>query len=145
MACAPCLPGGYCEEGAAAPIPCMASTYSSVTGLSSSEECETCPAGFYCEVGATNPTPCPMGKVGTELGRVAETFCITCNGDTTSLPGTTNCGFCNVNFYPSPQADPTVRPLPTQATNQSIITPCIIVLISQYSWSGDCSRVHPLP
>ena len=126
MACAPCLPGGYCEEGAAAPIPCMASTYSSATGLSSSKECETCPAGFFCEVGATQPTPCPAGKVGTELGRVAETFCITCKGDTTSLPGTTDCNFCNVDFYPSPQADPTVRHASnTQATIRTCITPDI--------------------
>jgi hypothetical protein len=135
--CQPCLPGGYCEEGAVAPIPCMAGTFSSATGLSSYTECETCPAGFYCDVGSTGPTPCPAGKVGTEFGRVAETFCISCKGDTTSLPGkpspslspspitlalyspdpaltltmqgTTNCSFCNVNFYPSPQADPTVR------------------------------------
>ena len=107
-ACGPCLPGTYCEEGAAAPSDCDAGTYSSGTNLSSANDCKSCPAGFYCGTGATKPVPCPEGTVGIEGNRISEAFCIMCPGETTSLSGTTDCDFCNVDFYASAEINQTV-------------------------------------
>ena len=60
-ACFPCTAGGYCPEGAAAPLPCKQGTYSDDAGLSSPTQCTPAAPGFYATTGSTGQTPCSPG------------------------------------------------------------------------------------
>ena len=49
--------------GAAAALPCVAGTFSSVTGLAAPEECSACPLGAACSTGATEAGALAQSKV----------------------------------------------------------------------------------
>jgi hypothetical protein len=89
-----CPKGYYCPLGSAAPTPCPAGTYNSLTGKVSSTDCLTCPegsgctthamtavgpkctAGFYCPAGSTTTTAkiCPAGN-SCPTGSILPTAC----------------------------------------------------------------------
>jgi hypothetical protein len=66
-----CPAGSFCPEGTESAIPCPQGTYSSSTGLASSDDCTPCPAGYYCPTeGLTEATLvcspgyyCPVGSI----------------------------------------------------------------------------------
>ena len=70
-ACFPCTAGGYCPEGAAAPLPCKQGTYSDALGLSSPTQCTPAEPGFYATTGSTEQKPCSPGtrQPGPEMGQ----------------------------------------------------------------------------
>ena len=70
-ACFPCTAGGYCPEGAAAPLPCKQGTYSDAPGLSSPTQCTPADPGFYATTGSTEQKPCSPGtrQPESEMGQ----------------------------------------------------------------------------
>ena len=60
--CLLCERGSYCDEGAAAPLPCDAGSYSgNATGLTSIDSCFECPEGAFCPAGSIEPKNCSQG------------------------------------------------------------------------------------
>lgn len=98
-ACDECMPGTWCAEGAVAPEPCPAGTYSNVSRLEEQAQCLGCPRGFHCEAGESAPEPCPSGRFGRDERLTAEAFCISCPALTTSLPGASACAFCEHGYF----------------------------------------------
>ena len=58
-ACETCIPGFYCKEGAAEPVPCPAGHVGNATGLFSPGQCTPVPRGFWAPLGSNVPEPCP--------------------------------------------------------------------------------------
>ena len=98
--CKECPPSGhFCPAGSAAPVACLAGTWSSTSGLSSREQCTDCPMGSFCGEGVSQPHPCPAGSVGRQhrLGDVSD--CLDCPYPTTSAVGSSVCAFCQEAHY----------------------------------------------
>jgi hypothetical protein len=53
--------GNYCDEGAAAALPCPGGTSSNITGLTSSGGGTFVRPGFWGPLGSSAPEPCPSG------------------------------------------------------------------------------------
>ncbi|XP_070399343.1 multiple epidermal growth factor-like domains protein 6 [Nothobranchius furzeri] len=55
-----CPTSHYCPEASASPMPCLAGTYTNLTGQPA---CSRCPAGYYCpeKTGDFTEFPCPPG------------------------------------------------------------------------------------
>ena len=58
-ACETCIPGFYCKEGAAEPVPCPAGSYGNATGLYSPGQCTPVPVGFWAPLGSSTGIACP--------------------------------------------------------------------------------------
>ena len=57
--CDECLPGSYCAEGAATPIPCPAGTFGNASALVAAANCSAVRAGYWAPLGSRLPEPCP--------------------------------------------------------------------------------------
>ena len=79
-ACRSCSQGYYCEEGAAAELPCGAGRYSAITGLGRASACLQSPPGSFAVAGSAAFIECSAGSF-------AEGFV---NG---------LCSTCPVNYY----------------------------------------------
>ena len=58
-ACETCVPGFYCREGAAEPVPCPGGTFGNATGLYNTIQCLAVPIDFWAPLGSALPEPCP--------------------------------------------------------------------------------------
>eukprot|EP00466_Bigelowiella_natans_P015235 jgi/Bigna1/85198/estExt_fgenesh1_pg.C_20409 len=59
-----CPEGYYCPEGTMSlqQYPCPAGTWSNISNLINSQQCDVCPRGYYCPgLGGTEPLPCAAG------------------------------------------------------------------------------------
>lgn len=95
--CKACEEGSYCSEGAAAALPCPASTFSAATNLTSPSECTPCPLGHSCSTSSTSPTPCSAGSVAPTEGMAS---CSPCSAGTyQDAEGETSCRACEAGSY----------------------------------------------
>jgi hypothetical protein len=88
----PCTQGHYCPEGASAPLPCKAGSYSTATSLTSAAECTPTEAGFYASTGSTEQTPCAAGTAVNYTGAARCAACL--DGSFANETGTVNCQPC---------------------------------------------------
>ena len=169
----PCPTGHYCPSITSVPLKCPRGTYSNVTRLRQSSECEPCDYGMYCgDDGLTSPTgecwagffclrrsqtpnnpvvdatggPCPMGH-----------YCH--NGTSYPLgcpPGTYNpttglsaCLTCPVGYFcPENSTDYSIYPCPTghycpAGTSHATEYPCDLGYYNNYTGKGAKSDCIP--
>ena len=53
------VPGFYCKEGSAEPVPCPGGHVGNATGLYSAGQCTPVERGFWAPLGSSTPEPCP--------------------------------------------------------------------------------------
>ena len=110
-ACISCEAGAYCEEGAAAPTSCPAGKFGAKHEAKNSSYCESCPIGFFCPSGSSEPQECPQGYKGTQPNLAYQEACAMCpkppgsDGKTTSFPGSSSCGFCEMGYFNDSASD----------------------------------------
>ena len=94
--CKACVAGSYCPLGAAAELPCPATTYSSATDNAAAADWLHCPAGFACAAGSTVPVECEAGSYST--GNASA--CTGCpEGTYQSNGGASSCEACLPGHY----------------------------------------------
>ena len=91
----PVLAAGYfCEERAAAALPCPGGTHQdmSLDVMTSEAQCVNCLAGAFCSVGSDEPTQC---AAGTYQDEPRQDTCKPCEAGTfQALRGQTGCNNC---------------------------------------------------
>ncbi|GMH73236.1 hypothetical protein TL16_g06129 [Triparma laevis f. inornata] len=75
-----CPAGYYCPQrtGVYANFPCPEGTYSSTTGIYTSEQCLNCTLGNYCPLASIATAPCAIGKYNKFEGGTSSTVCQLC-------------------------------------------------------------------
>ena len=110
--CSVCIKGSYCPEGASAPLPCEAGSYSDATKhvLTSAADCIVCGPGSFCPVGSSAPTLCSPGLFNDAE---RQSVCRRCpSGAFQSEIGGTTCRACTRGFY-CPEATSVPLPCPS--------------------------------
>ena len=108
-ACEDCVRGRYCVEGASSPIPCPGGTHMDTTlsVMTSEDDCVICPAGTFCSVGSETPTDCAPGTYNDQLNA---STCVNCApGSFQDAAGSTLCKTCTPGYY---CAEGSAAPLP---------------------------------
>ena len=109
--CNECTAGYYCEEGAAAALPCPGGTHTNATlrllslPMTSVEQCVICPEGTFCSVGSDAATPCAPGTYNAQTNA---TTCVSCaRGSFQNASHATACQSCDSgHFCPSGASTP---------------------------------------
>ena len=92
--CKQCRAGQYCPQGAPAPLPCFAGSYSDATDLKEAAECTKTGAGFYAPTGSTDQMPCASGTIAPTGGLGA---CVQCDaGEFQDAEGAIECEPCSM-------------------------------------------------
>ena len=98
----PCIPGYYCAEGTAQPVPCPAGTYSPNVGNRALDDCTLCPAGHSCPAASAQPIPCTRGTYQTLTEARLGGPCQECPaGMYTDAMESVECHFCGAGNYSS--------------------------------------------
>ena len=91
------MEGSYCAEGASAPLPCVAGSYSTATNLTAAGECTDASPGHFATTGSTQQTACAKGSYTDAYGQGA---CTPCAGGTyQDEEGKTACEPCEAGSY----------------------------------------------
>ena len=98
-ACRRCIPGYFCAEGSATPLPCPGGTRknTSLSVMTSINQCIVCPAGTSCSVGSALALPCLPGSVANQSAM--ETCSLCPAGEYQRAYGQTACEACTPGFY----------------------------------------------
>ena len=93
-----CTDGYYCDEGAAAALPCPGGTTKRLgVTMTRKEDCDVCGEGTFCPVGSGAATNCSAGTFNDEEKQEACTKCPA--GTVQDVEGATACADCHQGHF----------------------------------------------
>ena len=129
--CVACDVGHFCTQGASAPTPCVAGTWTNMMNLAQAADCADAPPGSYTSAGADEPTQCSPGTFAPSAQSSACTHCEP--GSYMPSSGATACQNCSSGHYCDERS---VAPLPCPAGR---FTDASLVVMTSELDCIDCS------